>query len=646
MCGIAGLLKFNAPVAHDDVAAGRRMMDAQVHRGPDGEGLHRDDRVVLGHRRLSIIDLSPAGKQPMSNEACAECRRSNGTVWVTYNGEIYNFRELREELIGRGHAFKSKTDTEVLVHGYEEWGIEGLLSRLRGMFAFALYDPRPGSSPSPLTPYSSRLFLARDRFGIKPLYYYQNRDQLIFASEVRAVMRSGMVPDEKNMEALVRFLQLGSVPVPMTTIKNVFALPAGHYLEANQEGANLKRYWDLSVHLNQSQSVSTQSPISNLESPIKTTRSLLEDSVRHHLISDVPLGVFLSGGIDSSSLVSMASRLLDKPLTTLSVVFDEAAFNEARYARLVAEHYRTDHREILVRRESFARELPKIFGAMDQPTVDGVNTYFVSKAAREAGLTVVLSGIGGDEVFLGYDHFKKADSFDGLRRFFGLLPGGIRKGLIGMAMQAGTRLGKSGMEKLAYLVEPSDENSYLLFRGLFAPRQIQKLLGMSERELSAFIPQPPISNLRPPTSSSLLNSFTLFEFGHYLQNQLLKDADGMGMAHSIEIRVPFLDHRLVEYMTAIPAGAKLNGGINKPILVKALGWRLAKEIWNRPKMGFTFPFGRWIEQQADDLRAGSLEQKVLDPDAVKEVWTNFHEGRAHWSRPWATVVAARFNQPG
>jgi asparagine synthase (glutamine-hydrolysing) len=645
MCGIAGILKLNAPATPEDVAAVQRMIDAQIHRGPDGEGIialgdssplpltpHPSrSSIVLGHRRLSIIDLSPAGKQPMSNE--------DGTVWVTYNGEIYNFRELREELDKKGHTFKSQTDTEVLVHGYEEWGMEGLLSRLRGMFAFALYD----SSPSRLTPNASRFFLAKDRFGIKPLYYYQDREQLIFASEVRAVMKSGMVPDEKNMEALVRFLQLGSVPVPLTTIKNVFALPAGHYLVVNEHGADLKRYWDLSTYLNQSPNLhQSQSVSTNLNDYIKTTRSLLEDSVRHHLISDVPLGVFLSGGIDSSSLVALAAGFRDKPLTTLSIIFDEPDYSEAQYARLVAKKYGTDHREVLLRSKDFFDELPRIFEAMDQPTIDGVNTYFVSKAAKEAGLTVVLSGTGGDEVFLGYEHFKKTGRLERTRRFLNLFPLRMRRGLIRAAILAGLPSGAAGREKLTYLEVPTDENYYLLFRGLFAPRQIQDLLGISEKEFVSFDFTTQSPNL--PISQSLLNSFTLFEFGHYLQNQLLKDTDFMSMAHSIETRVPYLDHRLLEYIAGVPAGLKLGNGMNKPMLVKAMGEGLPREIWDRPKTGFTFPFGEWMRARVDELEARSLEQKFLDQKAVEKVWQGFRGGRVHWSQPWSMVVASHFGK--
>jgi len=635
MCGVAGIVKLTGSTTPEDVAAVHRMMEAQIHRGPDGSGLYQDSRAVLGHRRLSIIDLSEAGRQPMSNETCSQCSQSKGTVWVTYNGEIYNFKELHDELVSHGHHFRSKTDTEVLVHGCVEWEIEGLLARLRGMFAFALYAPDP--------PSSSRLYLVRDRFGIKPLYYVQDQEKVIFASEVRAIMKTGMVPDETNLEALVRFLQLGSVPVPLTTNKNVLALPAAHYLAIDERRIKLTPYWDLSLHHPQSPETFT-----DFDNCITTTRHHLEEAVKCHLISDVPLGIFLSGGIDSSALVALASRFQNRPLTTLSVVFDEQKYSEAAYADLTAKRYQTNHHQVLLRSRDFFEDLPQIFAAMDQPTVDGVNTYYVAKAAKEAGLTVVLSGTGGDEVFLGYDHYRKAFSMESSWRLFSRLPILVRRGLLGIAMRAKPLVGRIGFEKLEYLEVPSPENAYLVFRGLFSPRRIQDLLGISESEFGRVAAFPCIG---PRTRSlsdhtipqSLVNSFIFLEFAHYLQNVLLKDIDVMSMVHSIETRVPFLDHHLVEHVTPMPARVKLDSAMNKPLLVRALGNDLPREVWDRPKMGFAFPFTDWLNEHAEELQAESLQQKFLDQKAIKSVWKDFKDGGLYWSRPWATVVLARWS---
>jgi len=621
MCGIAGIFTPERLTSPEDVVAVGRMMDAQIHRGPDGSGMHRDTKAVLGHRRLAIIDLSDAGRQPMSNE--------DGTIWVTYNGEIYNFLELREDLSRRGHHFKAKTDTEVLVHGYEEWGIEELLARLRGMFAFGLYDAR-SSDAGPC------LILAKDRFGIKPLYYsYQNCGQLIFASEVQALMKTGMVADEKDPAALVRFLQLGSVPVPLTTIKGVFALPAGHYALVDDQGFHLRQYWDLSTSLPFSLHARADLP---LEQAVRETRGLLDESVKGHLLSDVPLGVFLSGGLDSSALVAVASRFREKPLTTVSIVFDEPEYSEAQYSRMVAGRYHTDHREILLRSKDLVEAVHGIFAAMDQPTVDGVNTFLVSKAAKEAGLTVVLSGTGADEVFLGYSHFKKAQTWERAWRLFSGAPVAIRKGLVALAASVGALGGRTGFEKIRYLDNPCDESLYLLFRGLFSPRQIQELLGIGENEFERLAPR---SSTGPPEPRSLIDALALLEFHYYLQNQLLKDTDVMSMAWSIETRVPFLDHQLVEHVARLSTRMKIQSRVNKPALVTAVRDYLPKEIWDRPKMGFTFPFACWLKDQAAVVEGECRGQNVLDTKAVARVWKDFRQNRVHWSRPWALVVATQ-----
>jgi asparagine synthase (glutamine-hydrolysing) len=623
MCGIAGI--FSPGISHSDrlalIDAVKRMTNAQAHRGPDGEGVMNiacnTGVCVLGHRRLSIIDLSDAGNEPMTNAA--------GTIWLTYNGEIYNFRELRQELSARGYPFRSQTDAEVLLYGYEEWGIEGLLDRLRGMFAFALLDNSTEET---------RLFLAKDRFGIKPLYYYHDGKNLLFASEVRALMRSGCIANDENREAIIRFLQLGSVPVPLTTVKNVYALPAAYYLEVSKQGAAIHQYWRASDYLN----AANPDKISAEEAIIQT-RALLEETARLHLISDVPLGVFLSGGIDSSALVALTASLQEQPLTTLSVVFDEAEYNEAEYARLMATRYHTDHREVHLRSDDFYDALPQIFHAMDQPTIDGVNMWFISIAAKSAGLTVVLSGAGGDELFLGYSHHQRARRLEGWLRRFGKLPAAMRGGAIQAATKTGSLTGKRGLEKLTYLQNPSAENFYLTVRGLFTLPQIQELLGVSAKELAPFeVPPQPLNGTN---LTSLTDAVMLLDFQAYLQNQLLKDTDVMSMAHSIEARVPFLDHKLAEYVLGLPQEWKFAAQMNKPLLVKALGESLPEAIWNRPKMGFTFPFGLWLKTHVKELREQSNTAGIFDNRVSEGIWAAFEAGKVHWSRVWALLVLSK-----
>ncbi|MBI1725722.1 MAG: asparagine synthase (glutamine-hydrolyzing) [Candidatus Rokubacteria bacterium] len=642
MCGIAGIFRLTGSVSAEDIGAVLRMMDAQVHRGPDDWGLlvpevasadsevrllleHLDPDhirtyaavpgappVVLCSRRLSIIDRSPRGRMPMGGD--------DGRRWVAHNGEIYNHRELRAEL-GGAATFRSATDTEVLLRGWDAWG-DGVAERLRGMFAFALFE----ASPRP------RLLLGRDRFGIKPLYSYEDRTRVVFASEIRAVVTSGLVPDETSPEALGRFLELGSVPAPLTTVKDVRALPAGHVAHVDADGLRLTRYWSLDAAV---EAARPPSPPSRAEA-VASTRALLDETVGLHLVSDAPLGVFLSGGVDSAGLVALAVAGRERPLTTLTVAFDEAELSEARYARLVADRYGTDHREIVVRSGSVFDELPRFFAAMDQPTVDGLNTWCVSRAAREAGLSVVLSGLGGDEVFWGYCHLRSVAALAGARRVMAALPRPARRGLARLAA-ACAGLGRPGLDRAAYLEAPSAAGVYLLIRGLFTEVQARGLLGLEAGGLGNAR-----AALPPEAAHGLREALTRFDISHYLGNQLLRDTDVMSMAHSVETRVPYLDHRLVQHVLALPASMKLDGARPKPLLLDALADRLPRAVWDRPKMGFTFPMDRWMRARAGDLRALCLESKRLERRSVEDVWDAFARRRAHWSRPWALVTLARF----
>jgi len=544
-------------------------------------------------------------------------------VWCTYNGEAYNFKELRRELIAAGHALRSSTDTEVLVKGYEEWGIDCLLSRLRGMFAFAIYDGRRDGSPL--------LFLAKDRLGIKPLYYYFNGDLLLFASEVNALVASGLVPTEPNPEAILRFLQLGSVPIPQTTVKGVLALEAGHYLAASTNGLKSLRYWDPSEFLSTEPHPAASG---SAEESATEVRQILDDCVSQHLVSDVPVGVFLSGGIDSSALVALASQHSESRVNTLTITFPNSEYSETEYAGIIAEKYHTDHSEVVLTPDEFFTELPNVFSAMDQPTIDGVNTYFISKAAKRIGLTVVLSGTGSDEIFLGYEHVRRTTSLEQCLRAMHAAPRLMSRGVSAMARAASRAMNKSGSERMEYLRSPSPENVYLLSRGLFSPRQISELLGTSEGEIVKL--GPITSDLSGRLSFSATS--ILLDIQLYLQNQLLKDTDVMSMAHSIETRVPFLDHRLVEKVLALPTALKLNGHTNKPLLVSAMGDDLPRAVWDRPKMGFTFPFPVWMKHSEEKWMSAGNAASLFARTPVDRIRDDFRNGRIHWSRPWALAV--------
>lgn len=617
MCGIAGLFRPRG-IAPDDTAIVERMTDALAHRGPSGSGIQCLERAVFGHRRLAIIDLSPAGQQPMTNE--------DRSLWVTYNGELYNHSELRSELISNGHIFRSHSDTEVLLHGYEQWGMPGLLERLRGMFAFGLYDPGAG------------LLLARDRLGIKPLYVHvDERGAVLFASEVRGLLASGAVRQETDIDAVAGFLLAGAMAAPKTIIKGVTALLPGHYLTFGFDRSTSDQiYWDLSSERSVLSADGARANAEERREAVSRVRVLLEDAVARHLVSDVPLGVFLSGGVDSGAVAGLATRARARagapPLVTLTVSFEEAEFDEAAQTRDVARAFGTDHREIRVTRREFVDALPKFFAAMDQPTNDGVNTYFVSKAARDAGLTVVLSGLGGDELFWGYKHYNWLATRG---QWLTDCPSSVRRLASLAGSMWGRALGRDNWMRMEFLQSgASGREMYLLLRGFFPPRYVMDLLGIGTRELAAVVERQ-FEGLRP--------NFNYIEFKRYLHDQLLRDTDVFSMAHSIEVRVPLLDHFLVEYAHGVSARLKLANGINKPLLVEALDEPFITRAAAERKRGFSFPMNQWMKASAADLQDLALSGGILDRRVVQALWERFRAGRLHWSRAWA--LSALASQP-
>lgn len=605
MCGIAGIYlnkKTNKKEREEMKEAVEKMNASQKNRGPDDDGINLITNnlitIAFGHRRLSIIDLSKAGHQPMEyRDLC-----------IAFNGEIYNFIELKKDLEKKGYKFKTKTDTEVILALYAEYG-EKSFSILRGMFAFGLWDGN-----------NQKLFLVKDRYGIKPLYYYADNEKLVFASTVKALENSGIIPIQKNPEAYIGFLLFGSVPLPTTTIKNVYAVSVGHYLIREADGSQkLIKYYDPLDYFNLGKSDLPnidvnlrRSDFQNIEGIIKQTRELLSNSINFHLISDAPLGVFLSGGLDSSVIAALAASQRKNPITTLSIIFDEKEFSEEYYSDLVAKRINSDHRKIKITKQDFYDSFEEIFEAMDQPTINGVNTFFIAKAAKQAGLKTVLSGLGADEIFLGYPHFKKAEFLRKIQN----LPKFLKPSL-DLASLFGGRY-----KKLSYLKNSDILSFYLGIRGLFALQEVAKILGIEIKEVENFIEEIENKILNP--QSSILNSLhpadllSYLELKFYLQNQLLKDTDFMSMHHSIEVRVPFLDHPLVEYISDLPPEIKLGGSVNKALLVESVRDFLPPEIFTRPKMGFTFPFQKWLE----------------DKSSVA--------AKRHWSRSWAKTILEKF----
>lgn len=632
MCGIAGIANTFPTRQERPIAAVKRMMDRQTHRGPDDSGLYSDDHVVLGHRRLSIIDLSPAGRQPISNE--------DGTVWVVHNGEIYNYSELREDLINRGHVFRSQSDSEVLVHGFEEWGIEELLRRLIGMFAFAIYWASSKVNKQDLNKATLegqapdfQIILARDRLGQKPLYYAWHDRQLIFSSEVRAMMASGLLQNEINPSAVESFLMFGSVPTPFTMIKGVEALDAGHYLVVENGTSTLHKYWNLSFE---------PGAYVDEEDVREELQRKFEDSVRLRLVSDVPLGVFLSGGIDSGAIVATMRRVTSQNINSFSLTFAESKYDEGDLAKQVAKKFQTQHFAFKTGAREVFDELPKFFDSMDQPTIDGLNTYFVSKVTREAGTIVALSGVGGDELFGGYPSFQLAPRLYRYSRVGHSFP--FIKQIVNFFLAQYLPARKLHKLRILMADQPSIEAAYLAVRGIFLreemSNEVRKVTG--EKIPRVFAALEYLKGLSKCCGEAeLFNKVSCLEIRSYLHNQLLRDTDMMGMAHALEIRVPFLDHRLVEFMAQVPVIMKA-GQSPKSLLLKTVAANLPQEIFKHSKMGFTLPFDSWFRSDWKDhiqqcIIADPLQIQGLQWDPL-HLWNRFLDGKLHWSRIWAVVV--------
>jgi asparagine synthase (glutamine-hydrolysing) len=631
MCGICGVVGLKEE--REAEALVRHMMAALIHRGPDEDGILVQPPIAFGMRRLSIIDL-PGGRQPVYNE--------DGSIAVVFNGEIYNFQDLRRTLEGQGHVFRTRSDTEVVVHAYETWG-EDCLRHLRGMFAFALLDTRPDSGTC-----GPSVFFARDRLGIKPLYYSLVDGALFFASEVRALLASGRIPRNLSRAALESYILFGSVSEPLSLVDGVFSLPPGHFLRVTSavdrpiEAPSPQPYWIFTAPNRESQRAASQHP---RETAIRL-RSLLEDAVRSHLIADVSLGIFLSSGIDSTALAALAARER-AGIHTFTVVFPEQEFSESPLARRTAERLGTRHQELLLSGEDMLARLADAAGALDQPTMDGINTYFVSWAARQVGLKVALSGLGSDEIFGGYSTFRTAPQMGRLATVAQRVPRSLRSATAAGVARLGNGAGRrdAGRKLAAVWRDPKSlPHPYFYSRALFAPEQAAELL---QHGLSSD-PSPWRAWLsdaaREAAQFDEFTAVSVLEARSYMVNTLLRDTDSVSMHHSLEVRVPLLDHPLVEFVTALPGSMKRGGKLPKALLVRALEDLLPQEIVSQPKRTFTFPWERWLRGPLQTRVKDSLHdlapalRPLLNPQAVESVWQDFLSGRTNWSRPWSLFV--------
>ncbi|HYM70029.1 MAG TPA: asparagine synthase (glutamine-hydrolyzing) [bacterium] len=617
MCGICGVYQERGGDPNPLESTVARMAASLAHRGPDDEGVWADPagRVALGNRRLAIIDLSPAGHQPML--------AADGDVAVTYNGEIYNFQELRQELEREGRRFVGHSDTEVMLALYLRDGIE-MVRRLRGMFAIALWDGR-----------TRRLILARDRLGIKPLYYTRRDGQWLFASEIRAIraVLPGSLPVDPI--AVAAFLRLGSVPGPLTAFEGVHELPPATTLvlaEGEADGV-LRSYWQVPV---------PDPGSGDAVASIGELRERLLDAVTRHLVSDRPVGVFLSGGLDSGAIVAAMREAGHARVRTFSITFPEAEFDEGADAARVAARYETEHTARTVSGQDLAADLDRIIGAMDQQTVDGVNTYYVSEVTRRSGTVVALSGLGGDELFGGYSSFRQLPKLLAWQRAAGRIP--FMRPLVASALGA-VRSPRSAKLREGLGLPPTVQSTYLVIRGLLSRDETSDLLRPGAvREASAHLDAAAaLGAFATDVPDDPVAATSVLELRGYMHNQLLRDTDVMSMAHSLEVRVPFLDHPLVEFAARLPGRLRVNGHPPKWLLLRALGDWLPPEV-GRSKRGFTFPIGEWLRgplrRQVDETLSGGAG--VFRPDAVARLRARFEAGHSHWSRLWALVVLARW----
>jgi asparagine synthase (glutamine-hydrolysing) len=609
MCGIVGKYNFatNEVVSPELI---RTMCDVISYRGPDDSGVYTDGPIGLGHRRLSILDLSPLGHQPMFS--------SDGRLCITHNGEVYNFQELRSDLIKKGYSFASNCDTEVILCLYQEYG-EDCLNYMRGMFAFAIWDKEKRS-----------LFLARDRIGKKPLFYYLDGKRLIFASEIKSILTDPVVNKEINYQAFYDYFKHMYVPDPKTIYKRIHKLEPGHCLTCSESGISEREYWDISFAGNH------KGEIAEISGELL---SVLSESVRLRMISDVPLGAFLSGGIDSSAIVALMAQQQQKPVTTCSIGFDSASYDEVEFARAIARKFQTDHHEFTVR-ENAEEILPDLAHYFDEPFADSsaVPTYYVSKIARQQ-VTVALSGDGGDENFAGYEKYHVDDVENMIR---GCIPRVLRSSLFPAAAslfsRCHNRLATRGTSLLNTLSMEADYGFFITNTD-FDDRLWKAILNDdTRREIGEYHPFSVTSRYyHKADTDDHLSRILYTDLKTYLPGDILVKVDRMSMAHSLEVRAPILDHRVIEFAASIPSFFKYRSGEKKFILKQAFRDILPPQIMNRKKMGFSVPLGDWfrgeLKQFADStlLDRNSGLDHFFHVSPIRRIWDLHQSGKRNYA---------------
>jgi asparagine synthase (glutamine-hydrolysing) len=608
MCGIAGIISFSRNI--DLPVTIRRMTDAMAHRGPDADGFYTNDSIALGHRRLSIIDLSTAANQPIADHT--------GRYQIIFNGEIYNYRDVKKLL--PDYPFSTNSDTEVLLAAYSKWGIE-CLPYLKGMFAFVIWDS-----------VEQVMFIARDRMGVKPVYYFANDNVFLFASELRGVLGSGIVPAKANKSAIREFLSYQSVGFPESAIQGIRQLEAGSSITIRDNRISIKKYWDITG------APTVDFDFGNKLRVQQQVRQLLRNAVERRLVSDVPLGAFLSGGIDSSAVVGLMAEVGSGRPNTFTAGFEEKEFDESGYANVISRKFNTNHNQVLLKPAVFLDELTNALNAMDTPSGDGVNTYVVSKAIKQSGLTVALSGVGGDELFAGYPFFKQ---YLQLKKYASVW-GSAKLLRWGAGMALGNSNKSQRMKQLLNAPDASIRYFYPEFRRVIAPQLLSSLTRWDDNSstlLEEQLVKLPASLEKYP----LLSQVSIAEYTGYTQHTLLKDTDQFSMAVSLEAREPFFDHDLIEFVLAIPDNYKFPH-YPKQLLVESLNGLLPDEIVHRKKQGFLFPWSVWMKKELRTFCETHL-QRIAQRDFINgenllDYWHRFlnNDKSVRWMEIWLFVI--------
>jgi asparagine synthase (glutamine-hydrolysing) len=619
MCGINGIYNIKGLKNPKGLIEG--MNQSTSHRGPDATNSYSDEEVVLGHNRLSIIDLSDEANQPLLS--------NDGNLVLVFNGEIYNYLDLKEQLKD-SYEFKTSSDSEVLIAAYQKWG-RGCLSKLEGMFAFSIWDKE-----------NKTLFIARDRLGIKPLYYFDNNKTVAFSSEVRSLLSLPFIEKKINQDGLIDYLRYGTVHAPNTIINGVKMLMPGHSIWLTEDEYQVEKYWDINLNLNRKSENQTYDEIK------KEVRTRLGSAVKNRMQADVPYGAFLSGGIDSSAIVGLMSEVSSKPVKTFSISFNEKEYSEAKYAQIIADKFKTEHKEINLTPADFLKELPYAMDAMDHPSADGLNSYMVSKVTKESGVTMALSGLGGDELFAGYDIFHRAVNLLDKKWLFSF-PMFVRKAIAGGLRMfkpsiSSDKIGETITQK--YLELPF---YYPISRQLLTDDLVMEVTNrtkLPENEVFK-IGTDNLDVSTPGFKAPFLSKVSFLEINTYMQNVLLRDVDQMSMASALEVRVPFLDHQLVEYVYGVPDEHKFPYSPKK-LLVESMGDLLPPEIVNREKMGFVFPWQQWMKKELNTFCIENLNwlktQPYFSAKAIDNIWELFINDnyKVTWSRVWHLVVLSHW----